>query len=357
MKKSKLLVISALALSGVLASCGGSKPDSSSQKPASNEPTTSAPASSEETAEKVVALKDGFKDLSKQELGTDYGMAALNTAEVYVQIEKYTSGIIGKKASELNAATKVEGVTIQVGDYAKAVQSAFNKKKAVTLTTDADADVKFGIGMTAMFNAKKSEVSTYVGGAAVVGTKVAASDFDCITGTFEIVEEAVAIKANKYQAAEGSGEALVSKVDLGKDYGMGKDGTAYITNVNALVAYVNGKTVDEIAAYTYEKGNIDGVTIVADGLTNAAKEAVAYSQKEVITSKPQADKDVKANTFKLTAGTTFTGSYGIGYSTKFEAKKGLLTVTTFAGLFDSEGTIKGGRLDVQQISLVAADAQ
>ena len=34
MKKSKLLVISALALSGVLASCGGSKTDSSSQEPA-----------------------------------------------------------------------------------------------------------------------------------------------------------------------------------------------------------------------------------------------------------------------------------------------------------------------------------
>ena len=35
MKKSKLLVISALALSGVLASCGGSKqPASNSQEPA-----------------------------------------------------------------------------------------------------------------------------------------------------------------------------------------------------------------------------------------------------------------------------------------------------------------------------------
>ena len=35
MKKSKLLVISALALSGVFASCGGSKqPESSSQEPA-----------------------------------------------------------------------------------------------------------------------------------------------------------------------------------------------------------------------------------------------------------------------------------------------------------------------------------
>ena len=36
MKKTKLLVISALALSGVLASCGGSKPASSSQEPASD---------------------------------------------------------------------------------------------------------------------------------------------------------------------------------------------------------------------------------------------------------------------------------------------------------------------------------
>lgn len=358
MKKSKLLVISALALGGVLASCGGSKPASSSQAPASNDSTTSAPATSEETVEKVVALKDGFKDLSKQELGTDYGMAqAAKTDEVYVQIENYTSGVVGKKVSELKADTAIAGVTIQTGDYVKAINSAFNKKKAVTLTTDADADVKFGIGMTAMFDAKKGELSTYVGGATVVGNKVAASDFDCITGTFEVSDDAVAIKANKYKADKDSGEALVSKVDLGKDYGMGADKLGYVHNVDALITYVNGKTVDEIAGYKYEQGNIEGVTIVADGLTNAAKEAVAYSQKDVITSKPQADKDVKANTFKLTAGSTFTGSYGIGYSTLYEASKGKLTVTTFAGLFDAEGTIKGGRLDVQQISLVAADAQ
>ncbi|MGN1295129.1 MAG: hypothetical protein ACI4U5_01845, partial [Bacilli bacterium] len=73
MKKSKLLVISALALSGVLASCGGSKTDTSTQTPTSSE----APATSE-VVEKVTVrtgvgmVKSSF-NAESGELSTDIG--------------------------------------------------------------------------------------------------------------------------------------------------------------------------------------------------------------------------------------------------------------------------------------------
>ena len=131
MKKSKLLVISALALSGVLASCGGSKqPESSSQEPA----------------------------------------------------EKVT--------------------------------------------------VRTGVGMVkSSFDAKKGELSTYIGGAVTDGTNVKATQVDCLVIAVKAGETAPTLNSeSKYVNKAVEGQAIISKLDLGADYGMGEGGTGYKTN-------------------------------------------------------------------------------------------------------------------------------
>ena len=250
MKKSKLLVISALALSGVLASCGGSKPASSSQ----------------EQAEKVT--------------------------------------------------------------------------------------VRTGVGMVkSSFNAAKGELSTYIGGAVTDGTKVLATQVDCLVIAVKAGETAPTLNSeSKYVNKAVEGQAIISKLDLGADYGMGEGGTGYKTNCDAINTLFATKTIAEAANVT----EIEGVTIVGNDLIASGKEAIAYSVKDVITSKPQAGKDAVDNSAQVEKGSTL--YFGLGYSTSFSAKKAQMDITIFSGLFKEDGTIVSGRLDVSQYKF-AQDAE
>ena len=242
MKKSKLLVISALALSGVLASCGGSKqPESSSQEPA----------------------------------------------------EKVT--------------------------------------------------VRTGVGMVkSSFNAAKGELSTYIGGAVTDGTNVKATKAGETAPTLN--------SESKYVNKAVEGQAIISKLDLGADYGMGEGGTGYKTNCDAINTLFATKTIAEAANVT----EIEGVTIVGNDLIASGKEAIAYSVKDVITSKPQDGKAAVDNSAQVEKGSTL--YFGLGYSTSFSAKKAQMDITIFSGLFKEDGTIVSGRLDVSQYKF-AQDAE
>lgn len=244
MKKSKLLVISALALSGVLASCGGNKPASSSQEPASNDP-----------AEKVT--------------------------------------------------------------------------------------VRTGVGMVKASFSEKGELSTYIGGAVTDGTKVLATQVDCLVIPVKAGETAPTLDGeSKYVKKAVEGQSIISKLDLGPDYGMGEDG--YKKNCDAINTLFATKTIAEAANVT----EIEGVTIVGDDLIASGKEAIAYSVKDVITSKPQAGKDAVDNSAQVDKGSKL--YFGLGYSTSFSASKAQMDITIFSGLFKEDGTIVSGRLDVSQ---------
>lgn len=250
MKKSKLLVISALALSGVLASCGGSKPANSSQEPA----------------------------------------------------EKVT--------------------------------------------------VRTGVGMVkSSFNAAKGELSTYIGGAVTDGTNVKATQVDCLVIAVKAGETAPTLNSeSKYVNKAVEGQAIISKLDLGADYGMGEGGTGYKTNCDAINTLFATKTIAEAANVT----DVEGVTIVGDDLIASGKEAIAYSVKDVITSKPQDGKAAVDNSAQVEKGSTL--YFGLGYSTSFSAKKAQMDITIFSGLFKEDGTIVSGRLDVSQYKF-AQDAE
>lgn len=239
MKKSKLLVISALALSGVLASCGGSKPGNSSQEPA----------------------------------------------------EKVT--------------------------------------------------VRTGVGMVKASFSEKGELSTYIGGAVTDGTKVLATQVDCLVIPVKAGETAPTLDGeSKYVKKAVEGQSIISKLDLGPDYGMGEDG--YKKNCDAINTLFATKTIAEAANVT----EIEGVTIVGDDLIASGKEAIAYSVKDVITSKPQAGKDAVDNSAQVNKGSTL--YFGLGYSTSFNAKNAQMDITIFSGLFKEDGTVVSGRLDVSQ---------
>lgn len=249
MKKSKLLVISALALSGVLASCGGSKPASSSQ----------------EQAEKVT--------------------------------------------------------------------------------------VRTGVGMVkSSFDAKKGELATYIGGAVTDGTNVKATQVDCLVIAVKAGETAPTLNSeSKYVKKAVEGQSIISKLDLGADYGMGEGGTGYKTNCDAINTLFATKTIAEAANVT----EIEGVTIVGNDLIASGKEAIAYSVKDVITSKPQDGKAAVDNSAQVEKGSTL--YFGLGYSTSFSAKKAQMDITIFSGLFKEDGTIVSGRLDVSQYKFAQDD--
>lgn len=250
MKKSKLLVISALALSGVLASCGGSKPANSSQEPA----------------------------------------------------EKVT--------------------------------------------------VRTGVGMVkSSFNAAKGELSTYIGGAVTDGTNVKATQVDCLVIAVKAGETAPTLNSeSKYVNKAVEGQAIISKLDLGADYGMGEGGTGYKTNCDAINTLFATKTIAEAANVT----EVEGVRIVGNDLIASGKEAIAYSVKDVITSKPQDGKAAVDNSAQVEKGSKL--YFGLGYSTSFSAKKAQMDITIFSGLFKEDGTIVSGRLDVSQYKF-AQDAE
>ena len=131
---------------------------------------------------------------------------------------------------------------------------------------------------------------------------------------------------------------------------MGEGGTGYKTNCDAINTLFATKTIAEAANVT----EIEGVTIVGNDLIASGKEAIAYSVKDVITSKPQDGKAAVDNSAQVDKGSTL--YFGLGYSTSFSAKKAQMDITIFSGLFKEDGTIVSGRLDVSQYKF-AQDAE
>lgn len=339
MKTNKLLLVAALASVGVLASCGGNpvkdeakdielgvgyvtswngkQMDTTVVSAVFDKATgkvLSAQADVTQTKFEVATAEDGTKSVnktagekSKQELGTDYHMKDYGNAiaEVYEQINTWTAYTVGKTVAEVKATEKVTeegehhvgspvnmaGCTITVTAFENALANAYAHK----VDAGKAKAVKAGVGMIDGGVSSKGEASLLISGAAVVDGKVAASYTDSITWTTAVAEsgDAVELVANKYSDNAEQGQAIKSKRDLGDLYGMAGASPIskeYKAQMESLDAFFTGKTVAEVAAFTCEDKDetVAGVTINKLGVVNAAKEAVAYSQKDVITDKPVA---------------------------------------------------------------------
>lgn len=330
MKMSKVLLAVALAsTAGVLASCGGGAKEYSlgvgyvTSWSGTQMDTTVVSAVFDKDGKVVSAQADVTQtkfaitegavtktagDKSKQELGTDYNMKKFGNsiAEVYEQINSWTTYTVGKTAAEVAKTEKLTeekdghhvgspvsmtGVTITVTAFEQALTNAYANK---TASFKSKVAPKAGVGMVdgGLWD---GEVSLYISGAAVADSSVVASYTDCLTWLPSVKEEAITIKTesygseNKYSKNAKEGQAICSKRDLGTKYGMGKDDIKeYDVQMASLDAFVTGKTVAELGSFTCEEKDetVAGVTINKVGLVNAAKEAVAYSQKTVITDKP-----------------------------------------------------------------------
>lgn len=330
MKKTKLLLLATLLVSGSLVSCGGGAKEteisfglgySTSFEKSHGTWTLDATvvtaafdkdgkvlaartdvtqvkfdvtADAADATKYVVTAKAGSGDKSKLELGTDYGMLGASEIqkEVYEQIESWSAYTVGKTVSEVAAATDIAGVSIVTDAFNAALKNAESKK--YTVKVGSTKDLKAGIGMV-NGGVYEGEGSVFIAGALTDGKKVLTSYVDCLTylpsstdGTAITLETESYGKVNKYAANADEGQVIKSKRDLGDLYAM-KDASPikaeYNTQCASLDAYFAGKTLAEAAAVA-EDAEITGVTITQDGIVNVTKEAIAYSVKDVITDKP-----------------------------------------------------------------------
>lgn len=333
MKKTKLLLLAALLVSGSLVSCGGSKEaeisfgvgystsfenshgtwtldatvvsaafDKDGKVLAARTDVTqlkfAIAADAADATKYVVSATSG--DKSKLELGTDYNMLPVSAIqkEVYEQIESWSKYTVGKTVADVKAATEIDGVSIVTDAFSAALENAAAKK--YTVKVSSTKDLKVGVGMVngGVWN---GEGSVYIAGALTDGKKVLTSYVDSLTflpsstdGTTVTLDTIDYGEVNKYAKNADEGQAIKSKRDLGELYGMKETsagmgniegGAEYDTQCLSLDNFFTGKTLEEAAAVAAD-AEVTGVTITQDGIVNASKEAIAYSVKDVITDKP-----------------------------------------------------------------------
>ena len=203
--------------------------------------------------------------LSKNELGTDYGMVKASSIgkEWNEQAAALADYVVGKTAEEVlgiavDEATKPAGadlaasVTISIGGYQQAIAEAV--KRAKPLGAQAGEELRL-VSTAAMSAADAPEGAA---GSVQTDVTVAAVTMDGDTITSCVID---ALQAKGSYDAQGqlvgdTGAAVRSKNDLGTDYGMGKIssiGKEWNEQAAAFSAYVAGKTLDEVAGIAVDE--------------------------------------------------------------------------------------------------------
>jgi len=204
---------------------------------------------------------------SKWELGDDYGMAVAATkGEWYVQADAWENWVVGKTAAEVAAgledATLLASVTMHTTDFSAVLTEAWEHRAG--LVTTEKADIKVGIGMYGVHEAKKDSIS--MAGAAFVGDVVVASKIDVfqVPYTITAVDTAFALSVTETaKQVDVANTAIKSKLDLGAAYGMGATAAQGEWNIQAakLEAFVLNQTVAAAFADVTETGEFTDPTI------------------------------------------------------------------------------------------------
>lgn len=203
---------------------------------------------------------------SKQELGTDYGMAGKSRIgkEWSEQANAFADYVVGKTLEEVKGIALTEGVpsdadltssvTIHVTDFISGIEKAVNNAKAL----GANADDKLGLGVTTTI-AKSADAGEADGVAqaysnySVVTTDkdgkitssiIDASQSDVNFSVAGVVTSDLAVAPQTKQEL-GAAYGLASKSEIGKEW---------FEQVDALAEYVVGKTADEVKGIAVTEG-------------------------------------------------------------------------------------------------------
>lgn len=240
------------------------------------------------TADGLAVANSSFT--TKYEAGKNYGMTnpaygGNSTKEWYEQADAFCSVIVGKTSAEVKALVAENskgtdevinaGCTITVSEFAKAVEKAINNANDSKATKNDT--LKIGVSTTQTTSDANEDkngsnkVETTIFAAAVNAEgKVVAACSDSVEVSFGFDLEG----ASTFDASK----PILTKKELGDDYGMKKYGSAkeWYEQAAAFDAACIDKTVAEIVnlAGTDSKGNADlqaaGCTIAISNFIKAA---------------------------------------------------------------------------------------
>ena len=216
---------------------------------------------------------------SKQELGTDYGMAGASSIgkEWSEQANAFADYVVGKTLEEVKGIALTEGVpsdadlsssvTVHVSDFISGVEKAVNNAKAL----GANADDKLGLGVATNI-AKSADAGEEDGVAqAYTNYSVVTTDKDGKI-TSSIIDASQSDVKFSATGAITSDLAVApqTKQELGADYGMAKAssiGKEWFEQVDALSEYVVGKTVDEVKGIAVTEEGVPSDADLASSVT------------------------------------------------------------------------------------------
>lgn len=240
------------------------------------------------TAEGKAIANESFK--TKYELGDAYNMVAYggSVKEWYAQADAFCAVIVGKTADEVKALVAeggkgtadviTAGCTIDITDFAVAVENAINNAVACNATKDATLKLAASVSQTVSdatedkAGSNKVETTFFAAALDAEGKIVGASS-DCVQVEFKFDLAGV--------SAYDASKAALSKKQLGDNYGMkayGGSAKEWFEQAAAFDAACLGKTVSEVASLMGADGK--GVADVqAAGCTIYVSEFVKAASK------------------------------------------------------------------------------
>lgn len=228
-------------------------------------------------------LQDVTNFATKYEKGEDYGMKVAGAKqEWYAQADAFCKYVVGKTATEVAAietkdgkgtdADLTAGCTIIVSDFIKVVSKAAADAKE----DGAKATDKLGLAITASRYADSEDTAprydiSFAGAAMAADGKVTACRVDELQKNFTVAD-------GKFTAESGE---VKTKYQLGNDYNMksvSSIGKEWFEQVDALQAYLAGKTATEIGGIALTDGKITDADLTA-GCTIMVPSMLAVVQK------------------------------------------------------------------------------
>ena len=234
---------------------------------------------------------------SKQELGTDYGMAKASSIgkEWSEQANAFADYVVGKTVEEVKGIALTEGVpsdadltssvTLHVSDFINGVEKAVNNAKAL----GANADDKLGLGVAT--NIAKSTDAGEEDGVAQAYT-----NYSVVTTDKDGKITSSIIDASQSDVKFSAAGAITSdlavapqtKQELGADYGMAKAssiGKEWFEQADALAQYVVGKTVDEVKGIAVTEEGVPSDADLASSVTIHIGDYTSVIDKAVANAK------------------------------------------------------------------------
>ena len=235
--------------------------------------------------------------LSKQELGTEYGMIAKSDIgkEWNEQADAFAAYVIGKTVDEVKGIAVEEGkaadedlkasVTIHITDFMAGVEKA----AANAQDLGANAGDKLGVGIVTSLSDSKdasAEGDGLTKGYSYFAAVSTDADGKITSAVVDAYQGEVNFSTEGVITSDLTAEQQ-TKQELGDAYGMkGRSdiGKEWYEQANAFAAYVTGKTLDEVTGIAVEEGYAadadlkSSVTIHITDMKDVVAEAVNYAK-------------------------------------------------------------------------------